>query len=527
MPKYNILFLIMPTVGKEYEEAERYKTCVLPYGVLSLATYLKSKSTKVNQVYVLDLCVERNSGYLKNPSLLNAYLKEYNIDIVGISAMFSGSLSYLEDFSKEIKMYSESVFCFTGGVAASNQYKRVLTNIPFIDAVCIGEGELPIFELVESEIAQDVLKQHPSWVTEADCGVKMVNSTYITNLDEIPFLEYDLVNVNDYKGRLWDEEGTTTFPMHATRGCPFNCIFCCAANNHGKRIRYVSASRFVEDATKIVEEYGAKVISIDDDQFLLNQSHAKEILRGLSKLETRLEFPSGLSVRYIDEEIVELMAKCGVKEIPLAIESGSPRMLKEIIDKPLNLEEIQPVVERLRKNGILVKAFFVIGIPGETPEDRRLTWKLMRDVGFDWNNIAIAMPLPGSRLFDVCVKNNYITQGENIELLPDIATITAPHIQPEEIKEIAYMMNLDVNFINNHALRSGNGILAEEQFYHIVTRYPFHALGHWCYAKALEMNHRESELIDKHMKLFYDLIESNQQWKKYAERFGLIEGEKI
>ena len=96
-----ILFLILPTVSKEYDAGRRYMSCVLPYGVLSIATYIRANSLHT-EVFILDLCVEKNSAIVNNPKLLQAYLKEKEIDIVGISVMFSGGLSYLNDFANAI-----------------------------------------------------------------------------------------------------------------------------------------------------------------------------------------------------------------------------------------------------------------------------------------------------------------------------------------------------------------------------------------------------------------------------------------
>ena len=526
----HLLLIVLPTLSKQYDSTQRYKTTVIPYGVLSIATYIKY-NCKNTKVYILDLCIKNNEKYLQYPYLIKDFLQKKEIDIVGISCMFSGSLTYLGDYAKIIKEANSSIFTFVGGITASNQYEMILNRFPEINAVSFGEGELPIAEFLNSDSPEQFLHNHVSWITKEDISIKHPQSTYITNLDDIPFLDYDMIGPENYEGRMWAETPVVSFPMHATRGCPFNCIFCCAGNNHGKKIRKYTPERFIEDATKIVTIYNGRKISIDDDQFLLNQNYAKQILRGLSKLSeeygVEFEFPSGLSVRFIDDEVAELMSKCKVKEIPLAIESGSPRMLKYVIDKPLAIEEIAPAVERLHRNGVLAKAFWVIGIPGETPEDRKMSLELMKKAGFDWNNIAIAMPIPGSRLYKICIDNNYIDKIDTIELLPDDAAITAPYIDPPKISEEVYLMNLDANFVNNNALRTQNWDLAEEQFHHITSRYPFHAIAHYCYAKALKMNNRDQALVNKHYDIFKKIISEDLKWRSYAEYFALDTNDKL
>jgi len=48
--------------------------------------------------------------------------------------------------------------------------------------------------------------------------------------------------------------------------------------------------------------------------------------------------------------------------VKLAIESGSPYVLYNLINKPLKLPMVKPVVEYLHKYGVWVEGYFVIGM---------------------------------------------------------------------------------------------------------------------------------------------------------------------
>lgn len=520
----NVLFLSLPIVERDLDRSKSYVRANMPYGILSIASYVEKYSKKVESIKILDLNVKSSYEYYMHPEALLEYLETNDFDVIGISAMFNAGLGYLQEYADVIKKYDENIFVFAGGISASNQYKKVLKHVKNIDAVCIGEGEIPVLDLLEHELDERILHEHPAWITAKDVDTKMVSSVFVENLDEIPPIKYEYLKIDEYETRGFSKKPLPAFPMHFTRGCPFNCIFCCAANNHGKKIRSMSAARFIDDVKRMVEKYGAKVIDIDDDQVLLYQDRAKEILRGIKDLDVRLEFASGLSVRYIDEELAELMAECGVKEIFLAVESGSERMLKEVIDKPLRLEEIKPVVDALRKFNIVVKAFFVIGIPGETPDDREKTLNFIKETGFDWSFISIALPFIGSRLYDVCIENNYIQEEEYAEktLVPEVGLIKAPYIEPNEMEEIAYSMNLEVNFVENYTYKIGNYEEAERQFERVCTRFPEQAFAHYFLAKTMEKLGRNHELIEEHYDRFNKIVNSNKQWHEYAKKYKLI-----
>ena len=80
--------------------------------------------------------------------------------------------------------------------------------------------------------------------------------------------------------------------------------------------------------------------------------------------------PNGVTLSYIDEEMAALMKAAGVDTLFLAIEHGSRRVLKDIIQKPIAHNRIRPTIAILQAAGIYCQGFFVIGLPGETRAER-------------------------------------------------------------------------------------------------------------------------------------------------------------
>ena len=102
----------------------------------------------------------------------------------------------------------------------------------------------------------------------------------------------------------------------------------------------------------------------------------------------------------MDEETFRLMSESGCDGIGVAIESGSERVLKELINKPVKLTNVPNLIKLAHKYNLYVSANFVIGFPGETWEEIRQTLTFAESCGIDYAKIYVAQPLLGTRLYD-------------------------------------------------------------------------------------------------------------------------------
>jgi len=186
---------------------------------------------------------------------------------------------------------------------------------------------LPLVDLIDAPDMQVVLDTHKSWVTrEAAKNGKIPAHTFIDDLDEIPQMNYAMLDLNHYNSRGIDKKYADghkrEMSIHTSRGCPFLCVFCSNPSLHGRTVRYISIDRVVEDVKRMRDEFGMTVLMVEDDHFFQDKERAKTLLRELAKLNIRLEFPNGVAVYAIDEEVAELFSKAGVSAVVLAVESG-------------------------------------------------------------------------------------------------------------------------------------------------------------------------------------------------------------
>jgi anaerobic magnesium-protoporphyrin IX monomethyl ester cyclase len=536
-PSTNLLLIIPPFFDIESyisrEVKSRAPIFTVPYGVLSLATYIKAYADTDVQIKVIDLNVKafkicQISSNLESD--INNYIADEMIQfkpqVVGISALFNTCYPYLHNISKTIKNVNNNAILVVGGGLATNLYSEILHNVPYVDAACYGEGEIPLCQLIAAEDRSTYLEASQSWVTRSSLERGRVPDTvFVQNLDRIPFFDYTLIDLNDYGGRETDnttrKSNARNLSIHTSRGCPFKCVFCASGSVHGKKVRFMSVEKVVSEVAQMIGSLNMEVLAIDDDHFLSDRERAKQILLRLIEFNIRIEFPNGIAVYGIDEEICKLLKKAGVTTISLAVESGSEFILKHVINKPLKLGMVKKAVKLLRDNGICVHAGFVVGLPGELETHRDETMALISDIGFDWCYFNLAVPVAGSRLYNICKENNYLTTNDLGSHITMKCNIRTPDIDPEYMEEKAYLMNLEANFVHNHNMAVGNYKMASKYFQNIVEKYPDHAFAHYYLAKAHEGNGSEIEAIENHRGKFLELVKSNSLWLKYCRYFHL------
>jgi anaerobic magnesium-protoporphyrin IX monomethyl ester cyclase len=536
--KMKILFIIPPFFNiQDYaskSHTSQRPVFTIPYGILSLAAYVKAHSKRDIQLEIIDLNLEafKLLNIAKDieseiTTLIKNKMENYAPDIVGISALFNTCYNQLELISTAVKEINNDALLVVGGGLATNLYHEILSNFQLIDACCFGEGEIPFCELMDAENVDEYINSSTAWITRNSLQVsRKPEHVLVQNLDNIPCLDYGLINLNDYQGRSLDKSSLANtlreISIHTSRGCPFSCVFCANSSVHGKKVRYMSVDKVMEEIQIMIHHHNVRILLIEDDHFLDDRNRAKEILSKIALLNLKVEFPNGMAVYAIDDEIGKLLKAAGVDMITLAVESGSDYVLQKLIHKPHRVDMIKPAVEILRKNGISIDAFIIIGLPGELESHREETMQMIMNAGFDWVKFSLALPVVGSRLYDICKKNGYLVNSDFSRHVTTKANIKTPDIDPEYIEDKVYLMNLEANFVHNYNLIAGNFNKASLYFKHITDRYPNHAFAHFYLAKAYEGMDEKHEIIENHKNQCQTIINTDSTWKRYATHFGLF-----
>lgn len=349
-------------------------------------------------------------------------ISEYRPDIVGVSVL---SDSYREagfTMSRLAKQTVPRCTVIMGGVFVTTRPKKAML-CPEVDYGVVGEGEHVLVELLDY-LTGKVDKLPSEGIAFRENGEIRIRpqKTFITDLDALPMPDYSVIDYSKYSmGFRKEVNAPRALPygkLITSRGCPVGCCFCEVQHIAGRKVRSTSARRVIDEIQILVEEHGIKSLEFLDDQLLVPKKRFLEILRMLIEKDWDLVWNAhNVSVFYLDEELLDLMKASKCQFTSLAVESGSPRVLREIIKKPVDIEHSMRMAEYCQKIGMDTCALFVIGFPGETWNEIRQTIRVAGEIATDYVKINIAVPFPGTPLFDMAVEAGAIHPDVDFDTL--------------------------------------------------------------------------------------------------------------
>jgi len=397
----------------------------LPLGIAYLAAFMRNSA----EVSVLDAAI---LGYNRKERVSKGFIRyglsfdeiekriaQIQPDLVGISCIFSSQFQNALEVARRAKKIDPEIITITGGVHPSFLSRECLEQQAF-DFIARGEGEFTLRELCEAISKGQGPETVPglAWQEGGEYKESAARPPY-KDLDEIPFPARDLFPVKEYD-RISQPMGMVFkrrpfMSLITSRGCPYRCTFCSSTNFWGNKYRTRSPTNVLDEMEELMHKFGMREFKFFDDNLTANPQRAKKIFQGMidRNLDVTWNTPNGVHVAHIDEEMLELMKRSGCYELTLAVESGDPDVLRDIIHKPTDLDQIRTAAKLMRKKGIGTYGFFVIGFPGETRQQIQNTLDFASSVDIDRISCFVANPLPGTEILKVCQEKGYVKEDYN------------------------------------------------------------------------------------------------------------------
>ena len=357
-------------------------------------------------------------------------------DIVGISCNTIQFIPGLK-VAKAAKEAGKKVIM--GGPHPTSRPKEVLES-GYVDYVVRAEGEITSVELLEA------LKQKNGFDTGKILGISWIDKEsgkivhnpdrpFINDLNRIPF---PMRKANwRYSDNRSDSGDVTDIPLITTRGCPYNCKFCDVGVIAGRRFRARSVENTVNEIEEIIKNNNLKNILIVDDIINFNNERLIELFEEIIKrgLPT-VRWVMGRGDHLIkNPETAEIMAKAGVRQMFLGIESPNERILKAYKKGGKASAEISvQAVNLLKQNGIETWGAFLLGEPSETMEDVKRTIDFAKYINPGIAQFSILTPYPGTALWEE-VEPKLITNNWNLfDAMHSV--YKTDHIAPNELEKM-------------------------------------------------------------------------------------------
>lgn len=378
---------------------EKRKFTAPPLGLLYLGSYAKKSG---HDATIIDSDVEGDTL-----DELAKKIVSKKADLIGITVMTFFAANVLNLCKKIKRLKPTSKICL-GGIHVTATGTEMMKESKYVDYLVIGEGEHALAELLDSLPNKTNLSQIKGLVYRNSKTNQIIKNELrepIQNLDSLPIPDLNLIeNLNFRNYDLIHAGGEKVVYILGSRGCPFQCTFCAAHLIHGRKVRFRSPKKIVDEIEYNQKKYGINYVGFKDGTFTVNHHWVKEICEEIISRNLKIGFCINARVDTINEEMLKILKKAGCKTIGFGIESGSQKIL-DIMRKGTTIPRIKKVLKLVRKYKFFTIGSFMIGNPSDTKKDIRKTIELAKEIKPSGVGFGVLTAFPGTEIYFNALKD--------------------------------------------------------------------------------------------------------------------------
>ncbi|MFM8533620.1 MAG: B12-binding domain-containing radical SAM protein [Acidimicrobiia bacterium] len=281
-------------------------------------------------------------------------------DVVGLSTTFIWDRDSLAKAIRWITDRYPAATIVLGGQYSNLKYHSILNDNPDVDYIIRGDAEAGLPQLVRALAGKMPLAEVMNLVWRAPDG----------SVQDPPVAYIDLENHPSPRFR-----GThAVVPYESMRGCPFTCKFC-SFPFASPKWRYKSADKILRDWADYAETNGAEVVKAYDSTFTIPPTRFRDLLSRLPALGVPWEGYSRANT-IGTPEIFQQLEEAHCRRLFVGFEAMNKTALKNM-DKKVTLEQNKRTIEAMKGSSIEVRGSFMVGYPGESPDDYALTHQFL------------------------------------------------------------------------------------------------------------------------------------------------------
>ncbi|UCH92154.1 MAG: amino acid adenylation domain-containing protein [Candidatus Aminicenantes bacterium] len=330
-------------------------------------------------------------------------------------------------------MLERSVDMITGilGILkAGGAYMPIHQDSPLNRIQSMLEDSGAFFLLTQSDLVQEssYTRLHSCHLPEIEsCRTKPRQR--IDNIDDLPHPNRSLVDYEKYNRYIGQAMVKNSVALQATRGCPYNCIYCFKI---WSRKHIVRSAENIFAEVMLCYQMGIKRFVFIDDIFNLDIENSKRFFELViqNQLDVNFFFPNGIRGDILTEEYIDLMVQAGTVNIALALETASPR-LQTLIKKNLNLQNLRKNIEYIARKHphVILELFTMHGFPTETEEEAQMTLDFIKSLKWvHFPYVFILRIYPHTEMSELAIQNGI--SSEAISRSEDLAWHELPETLP-------------------------------------------------------------------------------------------------
>jgi anaerobic magnesium-protoporphyrin IX monomethyl ester cyclase len=283
-----------------------------------------------------------------------------DFDVVGLSTTFIWDQGALDRALRWITERYPAATVVLGGQYSNLKYHSIFSAHPEVDYIIRGDAEFALPLLLQALAGRTSLADVPNLSWRAADGAVQAPPVQYIDLEAHPSPSF---------------RGThRAVPYESMRGCPFTCKFC-SFPAASPTWRYKSAEKICRDWATYAERNGASVIKAYDSTFTIPPARFRELLSRLPEVGVPWEAYSRANT-IGTREIFEQLEAAHCQRLFVGFEAMNATALKNM-DKKVTVEQNMRAVEAMRGSNVEVRGAFMVGYPGESPEDFALTHRFL------------------------------------------------------------------------------------------------------------------------------------------------------
>ncbi len=382
-------------------------------------------------------------------------LREFKPDLVVMSITTATIEKDMEAFKIARALLPDVVSIAKGAhfiSCSSEELNKGIYNV--MDYAISGEAEFVIGDLLKAHLENTSLAEVKGIFYRTENGmVKTDEYEYVEDLDSLPFPARRLMNNKLY---VRPDTGEPMATLSVSRGCPFSCFYCLTPVVSGKKLRKRSSKNIADELQECAEKHGIKDFFFKADTFTVDRDWVIEVCDEIIRRNLKISWGTSARVKPLEREMLEKMKLAGCWLIALGIESADDETLKKI-KKNATRQDAVNAVKMIKKAGIKIYAYYMLGFPWETRQHIRETVKFAKQLNCEFIEFHIAVPFEGTEFYERIKDTQWLENratGHDSYLNPAVRTsfLTSEEIlelKNRALKEVCLSPGYIINTLKN------------------------------------------------------------------------------
>lgn len=338
---------------------------------------------------------------------------EFKPDLVGFTAT-DNEMPMIKKLIRITDEYSDAYIILGGAYPTTVPEKAI--KIKAVDAVCIGEGEEAVKELLEKLRKKEDIKDIKNLWIKHGKNIQKNTLRNLIDINELPFMDYSIMGkdilVKPFLGKEY-----ISAQVEMTRGCPYQCAYCINSYLHklynglGQFFRRKKPERMIDEMIYLKDNYNLEFIRFGDENFLGQTTEELKVFAELYNQKINLPFIIATRPETITREKMDVLKTIPCKQVSLGIEHGDEEFRKKVLNRHCTNESIMNAFNILKEYNIRSGAYLMIGFPTETEELIRKSFDFVLKVKPDIVAVYFFRPYDKTPLMEMCKGLDLLKKG--------------------------------------------------------------------------------------------------------------------